>query len=193
MASSQFTSRPDLTPYLLHFTKSKGDSEAFDVLKQILKDGVLKKSKPEIEDENDEVVCFMDVPFHALKYILKGSNREQYDRYGVFIGKKLAYDRGVRPVAYMPCKEKRRMPKEEQWRVVGIKSNMADKGIARIHEREWRFKGNFRLPPEKTGVLVRNADDYQKLQEIITKGGDEYKVSPQAIIPLQIVCQGLFK
>ena len=99
-----FEERPDLTPYLIHLTKNtraEDEFSALDNLISILQSGQIWPStrrKGFIKGPNG-AVCFMDVPFYALKYVLNASNsnpnRPRYEPYGIFVKKTTAYRKGV--------------------------------------------------------------------------------------------------
>jgi hypothetical protein len=59
-----------------------------------------------------------------------------------------------------------------------------------LHEREWRCKGSFKLPPGSVAALVRNTYDAKRLAEQIEKKRKKIKCIPRSIIPLSVVCQG---
>lgn len=195
-----FNERPDLTPYLIHLTKNtKADDDysAFDNLVSILKNGKIWGSTGAgfIKGPN-KATCFMDVPFISLKYILNKDNckpdNPRYEPYGIFVTKKYAYRQGVRPVLYLSNEEiiDLKIPVKELWRAVRFEAS-DDGWISWIHEREWRFKGDFKLPTNPIGVLVKNTKKAKKLQDLISDDSDKFKVIPKSIIPLNIICQGL--
>ena len=196
-----FNVRPDLTPYLIHLTKNTKERDrysAFDNLVSILMNGEIFGSTTQsgfIKGKNP-AACFMDVPFAALKYVLSPENtnrkKPRYEPFGVFVTKKYAYQHGCRPVLYLSDKEKKILgiPKEELWRVARFEVQEAG-WISWLHEREWRCCGDFSLPEEPAGVLVRNQNYAQKLRERIEKDKKSFAVLPKSIIPLNVICQGL--
>jgi hypothetical protein len=195
-----FFERPDLTPYLIHLTKNtKADDDysAYNNLVNILLTGKIWGSDKEkgFIKRPHPAACFMDVPFYSLKYILNGENSDpvdpRYEAFGVFLTKKHAYREGCRPVLYLSDaeKEQMRIPDDQLWRVVRFE---VDKNgwISWLHEREWRCKGDYVLPPD-AGVLVKNSGYAERLTKRLNDNADEFKVHPRAIIPLTILCQGL--
>ena len=195
-----FDERPDLTPYLIHLTKNteqKDNYTAFDNLVNILEDGKIWGSNATgfIKGPN-EATSFMDVPFIALKYILNKDNtaphNPRYEPYGIFITKKNAYKKGVRPVMYLSNEEIRdlKIPNEELWRIVRFEVS-DERWISWIHEREWRCKGEFKLPKRLLGVLVKNPNEAKELQDLIHENPKRFKATPKSIIPLEVICQGL--
>ena len=192
-----FSERPDLTPYLLHLTKRSMRASAFDNLVSILKSGRLRSSGREgfIRGPN-RATCFMDVPFTSLKYILNKANTDpvspKYEPYGIVISKKLGYGKGLRPVLYLSEDEieELRIPDDALWRVVKLEVNDAG-WISWLHEREWRAEGGLRVPKNALAVLVHHLSDVKKLRSLIDENPSSFKVKPQSIIPLDVVCQGL--
>jgi len=195
-----FFERPDLSPYLVHLTKNTradDDYSAYNNLVSILMSGEIfgsDKKKGFIKGPNP-ATCFMDVPFYSLKYILNGENSDpvdpRYEAFGVFVTKKHAYRKGCRPVLYLSNVEieQLRIPKNELWRVVRFEAS-ENSWISWLHEREWRCKGDYKLPMD-VGVLVKSSSYVERLQKRIREEPAEFKVRPQAIIPLTILCQGL--
>lgn len=196
-----FNLRPDLTPYLLHMTKNtktKDKFSAFDNLVNILETGEIwgsRKSKGFIKGPN-KAVCFMDVPFASLKYVLTPENADpqapRYEPYGIALTKSYAYGEGCRPVLYLSNEELKsiNIPEDELWRVVRFEVQNKN-WISWLHEREWRCKGNFTLPSSIHTVLVRNTNDAEKLHKLIQKKPNSFKCKPKSIVPLSVLCQGL--
>ena len=60
-----------------------------------------------------------------------------------------------------------------------------------MHEREWRSKGDFKLPPKPLAVFVKNTKFAEKLRDKIKKDPKRFKIKPKSIIPLSIICEGL--
>lgn len=194
-----FNVRPDLTPYIVHFTKNskkENDRSAFDNLVRILKKGKIRGSDSQkgfIKGPN-RAACFMDVPFSAMKYVINPNktnpDKPHYEPYGIIIHKSFAYERGCRPVLYLSDEEKKRLniPKDELWRVVRFELQN-DGWISWIHEREWRCCGNFHLPSNPV-VLVKTTKKARKLSDEIRSKPSRFKSIPRSIIPLSVICQG---
>ncbi len=193
--------RPDLTPFLVHLTKNtraEDDYSAYRNLVSILQSGKVwgsNRRKGYVRGPHP-AACFMDIPFSSLKYVLNDANCDaenpRYEPYGVVITKKYAYEHGCRPVLYLSRQEisDLAVPEAELWRVVRLEG--ADgHSVNWAHEREWRCKGDFRLPTEPVAVLVETASIAKKLQEKLQKSGRSYKSVPKSVIPITILCQGL--
>ncbi len=195
-----FTDRPDLSPFLLHFTKnteSENDYTAFDNLCNILEKGEIwgsDSNKGFIKGPNT-ASCFMDVPFMSLKYVFTEDNtkhdRPRYEPYGILVTKKYAYSKGARPVLYLSNNETSRLkiPPNELWRVVKLDVHADGNWISWLHEREWRKKGDFSLPSISIAALVKTSREAKKLSKLIES--KKYKCKPRSVIPLGIICQGL--
>lgn len=204
-----FRDRPDLTPYLIHLTKNTKENDkysAYDNLLSILKEGEIWGSDNSgfVKGRGNTATCFMDIPFSSLKYILNEENSSpshpRYEPYGIFVEKNYAYKKGVRPVLYLSDEEvdNLNIPKKELWRVVRLEVHNKD-WISWVHEREWRCKGNFKLPNKsnrthifKLGVLVKTYQDVLKLQEEMNNYPNDFNVEISTILPLDIICQGLY-
>lgn len=138
----------------------------------------------------------MDIPLGSLKYVLNEVNTDQdnprYEPYGILLTKKYAYKNGCRPVIYLSNEELTAIgvPDEELWRVVRLEG-VDGSGVNWIHEREWRCKGTFFLPPNPHAVLVKNIAEAKRLKKLIDKDPSSFKSVPSSIIPLTILCQGL--
>lgn len=195
-----YVERPDLSPFLIHLTKKTktGDFTAFDNLVSILKTGEIRASdrkKGFIKGANG-AACFMDVPFMSLKYILNkdtaNPDHPKYEPFGIVITKQNAYSKGARPVLYMSNKEIKEIgvSDEELWRVVRFEG-IETKEINWTHEREWRAKGNFKLPAKPIAALVKSLDYVDKLRSLIEAQPSKFRSKPKSIIPINVVCQGL--
>jgi hypothetical protein len=196
-----FFERPDLSPFLIHLTKNtkaQDEYSAYDNLVNILETGEIWGSdtkKGFIKGPNT-AACFMDIPLASLKYVLNEANTDpgkpRYEPYGIIVSKTFAYKRGCRPVMYLSNEELEVMgtPQEELWRVVRLEG-VDGSGINWVHEREWRTKGDFRLPNNPHAALVKNVAAAKKLRQQINKNPKKFKSLPSSIIPLTILCQGL--
>ena len=199
--SLPFDTRPDLSPYIIHLTKNtiaQDKYSAFDNLVNMLEKGEIWGSDRETGfiKGPDKATCFMDTPIGSLKYILNTENSDpkkpRYEPYGLLINKKRAYNKGCRPVLYLSDSETRelRIPATELWRVVRLEV-AGDKWISWMHEREWRSKGNFKIPKKSFSVFVKTAADAKRLQKEIAAKPKSFKSIPESILPLEIVCEGL--
>ncbi len=186
-----FRTRPDLTPYLIHLTRSSSKRSGLENLVNILKTGVIRGTLRYIRGSRP-AACFMDVPFLALKYVCTEENASRYEQYGVIVSKRTAYERGVRPVLYLsPTEEdKLEIPDGQLWKVVRLEVS-EDGWISWLHEREWRCPNKFELPEKVVGVMVNTLGDVEELQEQLADDLEEFKSVPRCILPLSVVCQGL--
>ena len=196
-----FNIRPDLSKYLIHLTKKSFEDDnitAFKNLVSILKKGKIRgsDSKNGFIKGSNKATCFMDVPLSSLKYVLDSHNscsiNPRYEPFGILITKKFGYKKGCRPVLYLSDNELKalKIPHEEKWRVVKLEVD-GDKWISWIHEREWRCKNNLKLSKNPPTVFVKNTKYAKKLQKMINKNPNKFRVKPKSIIPLNVICEGL--
>jgi len=196
-----FFERPDLSPFLVHLTRNTVKTDgftAFENLVNILADGEIRGSttKTGFIKGSNSAACFMDVPLHALKYVLNESatdpDRPRYEAYGIVVTKANAYKKCCRPVLYLSNDELEDigLPTGELWRVVRLEA-VDGTGINWLHEREWRCKGNFKLPSRLMAVLVQTNKEAVRLRKLIARKPSFFRAMPGSIIPLEVLCQGL--
>jgi hypothetical protein len=182
------STRTDLSPYLLHFTRRSADGSGFDVLKSILKDGYLKGSTRFVRG-SEPVVSLMEAPLPALKVILAKENWVRYEPYGLALQRSYVYSCGGRPVLYLSNseEEKLKIPKKQLWRVIRLEYKKREEDTHRelevladwTHEREWRCPGRLKLPNNPI-VFVWTSKEAHTLSRLRLGG-----VRPGAILPLQ--------
>lgn len=189
--------RPDLTPYLIHLTKTSGKTTALENLTSILQDGVIQRTDSFIKSASRKrgvkAACFMDVPFAALKYVCSSKNAKRYQPYGVVVKKRSVYQQGGRPVLYLSNREREELdiPMKQLWRVVSLEyDRKADTWIDWQHEREWRCPKEFNLKKATCIALVKSVEDVKELQARIDEQRDQFRCIPITIIPLAVICQG---
>jgi hypothetical protein len=134
----------------------------------------------------------------SLKYVLTPENTDpqnpRYEPYGLALTKRYSYDQGCRPVLYLSNNELKTIgiPKSELWRVVRFEVN-EEGWISWLHEREWRCKGDFRLPETIQAVFVRNTTEAARLTKALATKPDKFSCRPKSVIPMTVICQGLLK
>lgn len=196
-----FTARPDLSPYLIHLTRKTEKKSGFLVLQQIIfRDKMLKGSdKTGFIKGSTPAVCFMDIPFFSLKYLFTYNNARRYEPYGIFVKKETAYLNGARPVYYMSQEEENEFfgsRAADKWRIVKLDvddTNAKEPDwICWTQEREWRCPIQYKLDSGdyEYGILVKSIKQAEILSEKIYAA--DYKgPRPIAILPLDVICQGL--
>ncbi len=182
------STRTDLSPYLLHFTRRSADCTGLDVLKSILKDGYLKGTTRFVKGSKP-AVCLMEAPLPALKVILARENWARYEPYGLALQRTYVYSRGGRPVLYLSNREEAELQIRagQRWRVVRLEYKKRAEDTHRelkvlsdwSHEREWRCPGKLKLPNNPI-VLVWTANEAQDLFQLPSG-----RVRPRAVLPLQ--------
>ena len=196
-----FTARPDLSPYLIHLTRQTEQKSGFLVLQHIIfHDKMLKGSdKTGFIKGSTPAVCFMDIPLFSLKYLFTLNNARRYEPYGIFVKKETAYLNGARPVHYMSQEEENEFfgsRTADKWRIVKLDVNDTNAEepdwICWTQEREWRCPNQYKLDSDdyEYGILVKSI----KQAEILSKkiyAADYKGPRPIAILPLDVICQGL--
>ena len=129
--------RPDLTNYVIHWTKS------YKVLREILKCGYFKPSrglrplvgKPGKPEETIRgpfpAVCFTEQPLDCFVISCRDLPKN-YKPYGVALNKRYLYYYGGRPVIYGDCELLHSLPADYEYLYVRYDNW--------THEREWRCR-----------------------------------------------------
>jgi hypothetical protein len=184
--------RPDFTNSLVHLSREqtvltdngkRSENSAFDNLKLILKEGIIKGGFGYIKGPN-KAVCFSEIPISQLNQFAKlEPEKARYRFYGICISKKAAFENGTRPVIYLPDEESDWILKEEKWRHVRFEYGSVDFTF----EREWRKRGDFNLR-DVPGIYVIcwNPKEKSELKEIIN---GEIKNKVRGYLPMEHLIQ----
>lgn len=122
--------RRDLTPYLFHFIKGKGDKSPEVILSKILTERCLKSSKG--------VICFTEAPLTSCREMFDYMERfdePMYTKYGIGIPRDLLFKHGARNVIYVKNNEVRQIPENMRWRCLPFEPESYDYTWL----REWRL------------------------------------------------------
>ena len=159
------------------------EQKAFNNLKSILKEGIIKGGFGFIKGPN-RAVCFSEIPLSQLKLFAKPEpDKARYRFYGICISKKSAFENGARPVIYLPDDEGEWIPKDEKWRHVRFEYGSVDFTF----EREWRKKGDFDLRNVPGFyVICWNPKEKSALKKIIN---DEIKTKVRGYLPMEHLIQ----
>lgn len=152
--------RPDVTDYLIHWTRSQEVDgkrlEPFDILKLIIKDGFLKptfapRSRFTVGGIANTIkgefpaVCFTEQPLDAF---IRSCNAQpgRYQPYGVAVRKERFFAYGGRPVLYGDQHLFQVLPEELEYLWARFQpipgSGVAGYPLDFTHEREWRARVN---------------------------------------------------
>lgn len=164
--------RPDFAHGLVHLTKPRqagllvgeqwrNPASEFDVLQEILRDGVLHAGRMLVKGDRS-VVCFSEAPLSAIQHLIdRVGAKVKLTCYGLVISKRSGYGAGARPVIYLPDTESGWLPSEERWRLVRFEYGNID----HTEEREWRAPSSINLTRIDGGiyVLVRTASEVRQV------------------------------
>jgi hypothetical protein len=159
--------RRDLGQWLFHWTKRDGESEAYDVLAQILSERKIRASSRHIRG-GAECVCFTETPVQEVSaYFAPTLSAEppRYEPYGIAVRKDWLFERGGRPVIYQSNSEFEALPKHLQWRHCRYEPGSVDF----TWEREWRIQSDVALDPAHTIVV---APTYEETAELLLLSPD---------------------
>lgn len=158
--------RADFSQGLVHLTKERGSTGAFDVLKQILSSGELKGSGHSgYVKGQQKAVCLSEIPLSSVHHFAgkPGQQDARYRFYGIALSKEAVFKAGGRPVIYLPDKEADWIPEEQKWRHVRFEHPNVDW----THEREWRVLGDLDLGQfPGIYVLVWTATEARQILEL---------------------------
>lgn len=167
--------RPDFNQSVVHLTRERREFEdplglkvksivpAFDVLKEIIKSGVIRAGSGYIKG-NREAVCFSEIPLSSVHEFAKPATEDgaRYRFYGVALSKRTVFGLGGRPVIYIPDQEGDWIPEEQKWRQVRFEYDVVDF----THEREWRVPGDVELTKVPgIYILVWSASEARELYQ----------------------------
>lgn len=110
--------RSDISPFLVHLTKTQNNIKACDALKTLIKEKSLKCSKPisnafwrlekfhQLSNEDKlkyfSAICFTETPLNEIHCLFDISYRQvKLDSYGLVFLKERLKNRGVSPVLYI--------------------------------------------------------------------------------------------
>ena len=133
-------SRPDISPYLVHFTSGDSQVAAFTRLRKIISDSRLIGGSRCIKGDY-RCVCFSEAPLTSLKDGLV--NQDHYSRYspfGIMVSKQWLFEQGGRPVIYQPESEYHDLPETHRWRHHRFELFGSKQRVDFTWEREWRIK-----------------------------------------------------
>ncbi|HHL0960177.1 TPA: hypothetical protein ACQVH3_004958 [Serratia marcescens] len=170
--------REDSSNYVYHWIKTdtkSGDQKvlfnaAFDVLKSIIHDGVIKGSDKFITGK-EKCVCFTESPRNFIV-----SDISRYQPFGFGFSKKRIFELGGRPVIYQPSNELQLINETIRWRHVQYdptkNKTTNELGVDFTWEREWRLKTDEIDILECTEIVVPSQEYVKSINEWIDAGID---------------------
>lgn len=129
--------RPDISRYLVHFTKPSDTESAYAVLRRILREKRILGSNRFIRG-GATCVCFSEAPLGVIEHgLINSTGFTRYAPYGLQFEKNWIFNLGGRPAVYQPENEFADLTVTHQWRHVRL-----DLGVNTVDftwEREWRI------------------------------------------------------
>lgn len=169
---SRIRQRADLVTRLTHLTRGNDDDGAFLRLCNILSDKKLIASDLRgINVGNEKVCCFQELPLVSIAENLRfeksnGQEHKHYSPFGLRFLKGEIFQNGGRPVFYGDSEDlKKKLNREEHWRIVKMDLSDSQNIVDWTHEREWRYKGDYEFAYKDIEIIVATPKYYRKLIE----------------------------
>jgi hypothetical protein len=156
--------RPDTSNALIHLTGNRREITALDAIISILQEGQIRGSGNDgYIKGNQRAACFTEMPLSSIyQFVLNSKNyRHSYELFGIVLHKQCAWERGLRPVIYLPDDEAYWIPDNQRWRHVRFEYDNFDFS----HEREWRIRGDFSLDGIGFYVIVPDFESEQLIRQ----------------------------
>lgn len=172
--------RPDLTDSVIHFIRAPTDAEAWLILINIVREGMLRGGSGRIKG-GYVCVCFAELSrsLAAIGFTNAAGNT-RYTRYGVMVPKKWLFAQGGRPVIYQPDYEFALLPKSHRWRHVTL--NLGNDHVDFTWEREWRIHcKELLLDPSVVSFIVPSRAMAEALRSDFEREED-YKVQLYSLV-----------
>lgn len=180
-------SRIDISEYLIHFTKSNSEEEAFENLLQIISEKCLRGSSNMIKG-GYSCVCFSEAPLEILSDgLINPDYYSKYSAFGIMVKKIWLFEKGGRPVIYQTDDEFNELPETHRWRHVRY-DPLSDPPVDFTWEREWRINiqellfdsdvASIVIPEEQwKGSIIKEHENRQNhiMEEHIAMGCEEYE------------------
>ncbi len=182
--------RSDVSDHLIHLTGDRSGISSKEALISILaelglrgsgNDGFVKGSR--------RAACFTETQDALIPEVIRyrRSGDRPYGPYGIMLSKVDAWNRGTRPVMYLPDQEGLWVPMDERWRHVRFEYGFVDF----THEREWRAPGDFfSLRGISFSVIVPGEYQAQEIYNEIRSLEDEQDILEQ-IRGFHFVCESM--
>jgi hypothetical protein len=174
--------RPDISPYLVHFTKGESYEDAFARQRKIIADKKLIAGSGFIKG-GYSCVCFSEAPLTGLTSgLVNESYYSRYSPFGILVSKKWLFERGGRPVIYQSGQELHLLPEDLRWRHVLHELRDGYSYADFTWEREWRIKCDYLEFDQSSAQIV--VSDQSWADRLISEHNtaENYRVMQYALI-----------
>jgi hypothetical protein len=173
-------SRPDISPFLTHFTKGNDYEDAFARLRKIIASRKLIAGSGQIKG-GFHCVCFTEMPI-LPDGLVSEQSKSKYSPFGICVSKQWLFERGGRPAIYHPESDYKLLPESLRWRHVRYELRDTFERTDFTWEREWRIKcDELQLEQREAQIVVLDQTWANRLiEEHDTDEG--YKVRQYSVI-----------
>lgn len=154
-------SRNDVSQVAIHLCRK------FTELRKIISENVILASKRDqiVRYEPEGATCFYGIPPQNWIELL-AKNRNGRKGYGMIVTLESLWAVGGRPAIYTRVEsiDGAEWPESERYRLVNTDLSRKPEPLDWLHEREWRFRGNFDFPEDSVWwPCVKTNEDAAKI------------------------------
>ena len=175
-------SRPDISPYLVHFTSGSDYEDAFARLRKIITSRKLIAGSRYIKGDY-RCVCFSEAPLTSLpEGLVNECYYSRYSPFGILVPKTWLFALGGRPVIYQTAHEFQLLPESHRWRHVLYELRESFERTDFSWEREWRIKcDNLEFAQNSAQIVVLNQSWANRLVDEHARDED-YRIRQYSLI-----------
>jgi len=166
--------RVDLSNDLIHWIKGDSDEEAFEIIRQIVREQRLRGGSGHIKGRY-QCVCFTEAPQTTFHDVIG-----RYRPFGVRVSKRWLYSEGGRPVIYQREAEFEALPESHRWRHVRYEPD-CEPPVDFTWEREWRIRTDVLVLPPGEARLVLPHQEWADLLEADHLEEEEYRIRLESV------------
>lgn len=155
--------RPDISPYVIHFTKGVGQESAVDVLRRIILGRRILGGDGHVRGGHF-CVCFTESPLEGIAgWLVNEHGYSRYAPFGIMFHKRYVFGLGGRLVIYGPASDYEALPEHMRWRHVRYEPE-SDRPVDFTWEREWRVLADeVAFTPATARIVVPDEEAAEQL------------------------------